>query len=94
MSHTKVTGNQCTGVVCQVGSSNNGWNIIVPVNVAFSTHTHTHTHIVCGDENNGAIGSGAVMIKCDRKLQLNQLIVSLFDLLKNCYMLVAVSLNL
>ena len=64
MSHTKGTGNQSTGVVCQVGSSKNAWNIIVSVNVAFSTHTHG----VCGDKSNGAIG---VMMKCVGLLQLN-----------------------
>ena len=60
VSHTKAQETKARELFCQVGSSNNGWNIIVPVNVAFSTHTH-----VCGDENNGAIGSGEVTIKCD-----------------------------
>ena len=61
VSHTKAQETKPREWFCQVGSSNNGWNIIVPVNVAFSTHTHT----VRGDENNGAIGSGEVTIKCD-----------------------------
>ena len=70
VSHTKGTRNQSTGVVYPKLGAPTMAGSHRSCKCGISTHTHTSER---GDENNGAIGSEAVMIKCVGQLQLNQL---------------------